>query len=120
MVHILVVAEDAEILSAVRHTLQMDEGINVLAVGDSQAALRLLTEVQPDLILLDREMTFREGLHLPARMRQISCAPILFFTRSYQTQIPTKNSVGGNGLISRIQKALARARIQITSLNVIL
>ncbi len=49
----------------------MDESINVLAVGDSQAALHLLTEVQPDLILLDREMTFREGLHLPARMRQI-------------------------------------------------
>lgn len=120
MVHIFVVAEDAEILSAVRHILQVDEGVHVLALSDSQAALRPLTDIRPDLILLDREVIYREGLGLPVRLQRVYSVPVLLLTRSDKTQILTKNHFSKNGLISRIQKALARAGIHLFSPSVIL
>lgn len=120
MVHIFVVAENAEILSAVHHILQIDESIHVFALSNSQVALRLLTEIRPDLILLDREMICKDGLGLPVEMQRVSSAPVLFIKRSEKTQILTKNHIGGNGLIARIQKALAHAGIQTSSLSVIL
>lgn len=120
MAHIVVVAEDADILSAVHNVLQADENMKVFALSDSQAALRLIGELRPDLILLDKGIIWKEGLGLPVRMHGISPAPILLLTRSDKTSIPVKNQTWENGLISRIRRALASSGIQATSLSVIL
>lgn len=119
-VHIVVVAEDAEILSAVHHTLQVGEGLNVSALSDSHAVFHLLTEVRPDLILIDREVICKEGIGLPVKMHRVSSAPVLLLTRSDKIPILVKNQTWENGLISRIRRALASGGIQATSLSVIL
>lgn len=121
MAHVVVVAEDAEILSAVQCTLQSHENLEVLAFNDSQAALCLIRECRPDLILVEKEVIYKEGLGLPVKMHQVSSAPILSLARADKTQqTPARNHLWENGLISRIRASLASAGIQAASISIIL
>lgn len=121
MAHIVVVAEDAEILSAVQHTLQSDDNLEVFALSDSQAALCLIKERHPDLILVERGIIYKEGLGLPVKMHQVSSAPVLSFARANRTQQTlARNHIWENGLISRIRASLASAGIQAASISIIL
>lgn len=112
MVRVFVLTEDPEVLSAVHQALEAGGAFEILATADSQEALSLLAKVRPKLILVDQEVVLREGIGLPARMYQISSAPVLFLMPSAEPFIPPSGAEGGNGLVARIREALASARIQ--------
>lgn len=117
---IFIVAEDREFLSNVRQILQAGGEMSIFTATDSQTALSLLPEIRPDLILMDARMLWAEGAGLPIKARRFSSAPILFLNPADKARSPARGRVGGNGLISRVQDALANVGIQVTSLGVML
>src|SRR3954468_18566825 len=78
---ILVVDDDQEIREMVEYALT-EEGYDVLAADNGDAALRLLSETTPSLILLDMRMPVMDGWTSPRayRRRPPPHAPIVVMT----------------------------------------
>lgn len=66
---VLVVDDERYIVDLLTDLLQ-DEGYRVLRAADGQAALEILSEQQPDLVVADVMMPRIDGLHLLALIRE--------------------------------------------------
>jgi two-component system, OmpR family, catabolic regulation response regulator CreB len=76
---ILIVEDESSIVDAVSFVLQRD-GFEIVSVGTGQAALKALTQIQFDLILLDIGLPDMSGFDLCRQIRKTSLIPIVFLT----------------------------------------
>lgn len=79
---ILIVDDEASILDLIRHLL-LRSGYDVLTASDGDEALRLLYDVQPDLVVLDLMLPKMDGWEVCRRAKSdplIAGIPILMLT----------------------------------------
>lgn len=76
----ILLIEDDPILSGELVEIFVDHGIQARAIDEWQAALRLLEEYQPDLILLDQRLGALDTLMMLPALRSLTAAPVLFLT----------------------------------------
>ena len=69
MYSILVVDDENSIRDSLSGILQ-DEGFSVMTAADGEAALLMMREERPDLVLLDIWMPGMDGLETLARIRE--------------------------------------------------
>jgi DNA-binding NarL/FixJ family response regulator len=68
---VLVADDEPLFVEMIRAMLAAEEGIDVVAtVGDGRAAVRLATELDPDVILMDVSMPIMDGIDATARIRE--------------------------------------------------
>jgi len=76
---ILIVDDDPVIVKFVRANL-VASGYDATSAGDGQAALKMVEEQQPDLVLLDIMMPYMDGCEVCRRLREWSQIPIIMLT----------------------------------------
>ncbi len=76
---ILVVDDEPHVVRLVQANLQAS-GYQVLAAGDGRAALALVEEQRPDLVLLDLMLPGLDGYEVCRRIREYSDVPIIMLT----------------------------------------
>ncbi|HVM13528.1 MAG TPA: response regulator transcription factor [Egibacteraceae bacterium] len=79
MPKILVVEDEPSLVEALDYGLTI-EGFTVVATGDGQAALRLVEQERPDLIVLDLMLPGLPGTEVCKRIRVTSDVPIIMLT----------------------------------------
>jgi DNA-binding response OmpR family regulator len=79
MSKVLVVDDDTTLLKLLGDYLR-ENGFAVLATDKSEAALRLLFDERPDIVVLDVMMPGMDGFVLASRIREISSVPLVFLT----------------------------------------
>jgi two-component system, NarL family, nitrate/nitrite response regulator NarL len=68
---VLVADDEPLFVEMVRAMLSAEDGIDVVAtVGDGRAAIRLASELDPDVILMDVSMPIMDGIDATARIRE--------------------------------------------------
>jgi len=75
----LIVDDEADIRGLVRDVLE-SEGMSVLEAPDGKAALRLLYDERPDLVVLDVMMPALDGWQTLGRIREVSDVPVIMLT----------------------------------------
>jgi len=76
---ILVVDDEESIIKVVRYALEQ-EGFEVHTAGDANGGAFMLSEVRPDLVVLDVMLPGKSGLELARDIRQTSDVPILMLS----------------------------------------
>lgn len=76
---ILVIDDSPEITRLLRNVL-LQAGYQVVIHNDPEAALPLVKEERPDLVLLDICMPHLDGWEVCRRIREVSSVPILMLT----------------------------------------
>jgi DNA-binding response OmpR family regulator len=115
---ILVVEDEADIREVLRRYLER-EGFQVLEAGDGYTALDLITEKEPDLIVMDLMLPGIDGLTLTRQLRQRSRVPVIMLTARGETIDRIRGLDSGaddylpkpfspRELVSRIQAVLRR------------
>ena len=124
---ILIVDDQPEFRAMLTVILQKS-GFRVFAAADGEEALRLVSEIAPDLILMDVSMPGMDGMETARRIRQLTSAPILFLSALGGPETVARGqAAGGNGhltkpfrtteLILRIQEELSASGIRATRIN---
>jgi DNA-binding response OmpR family regulator len=67
---VLVVEDEHDIAGLIKHTLERDEGVRVDIVGSGDAALRSVSELPPDLIILDLNLPVVSGFEVCRILRK--------------------------------------------------
>jgi DNA-binding response OmpR family regulator len=116
---ILVVDDESNILDVLELYL-LREGFQVVRAADGQAALRLYTEEQPDLVILDLMLPRVEGLSVLRHIRQqTALVPVILLTAKGQEADKLAGFAGGaddyvtkpfspRELVARVKVALRR------------
>ena len=115
---ILVVEDEATIREVIRRYLER-EGYQVREAADGYAALDILAEAEPDLIVMDLMLPGIDGLTLTRQLRQRSQVPVIMLTARGDTSDRIRGlDLGADDylpkpfspreLISRIQAVLRR------------
>jgi len=81
---ILVVDDDDKILKLLQVNLSVD-GYQVISVSNGSSALESLSNVQPDLVILDVMMPGLDGFQVFDLIRQRSNVPVIIVTASWDT-----------------------------------
>ena len=76
---ILAVDDDPQALRNVRDVLVSD-GFEAVVTGEPQEALRLMTEEQPQLVLLDLVLPETDGIDLMVEMHRTTDVPVIFLS----------------------------------------
>jgi DNA-binding response OmpR family regulator len=82
---ILLVDDDRDMQKLLNSTLQ-HEGFDTFIVADGQAALHLMDQIKPDLVILDEVSAAEDGLLVVDNIRELSEAPIIVLARDYQME----------------------------------
>ena len=118
---VLVVDDDAMLVSSLWQAL-MNEGFNVVAARNSELAISLTREKNPDLILLEITISGFDGRQTIKKIREISQVPIIIITNE-RNQMILENTlncgaddlirkpININTLVSRIQTRLAKSSV---------
>ncbi len=117
---ILLVEDEASIRNVARAYLEQ-AGYTVLAADNGNAALRMATEHQPDLIILDLMLPEMDGMEVAARIRETSDVYIIMLTaRSEEADRVAGLRIGADDyltkpfspreLVARVQAVLRRRR----------
>ena len=117
---ILVVDDDREILRMLNRILEL-EGYNVATAANGRAAVTLLDEYQPDLVILDIIMPELDGFQVLDLIRQRSDVPIIMLTAKREvTTLRDALVIGADDyirkpfrtreLVARIKAKLRRAK----------
>ena len=115
---ILVVEDEGTIREVVRRYLER-EGYEVREAADGYAALDILAEAEPDLIVMDLMLPGIDGLTLTRQLRQRSRVPVIMLTARGDTSDRIRGLDSGaddylpkpfstRELVSRIQAVLRR------------
>ena len=78
-IHILVVDDETRYVRAIQFNLEAS-GYEVVTAQDGEAAIALVSDREPDLILLDVKMPGMDGLEVCRRIREFSAVPIIMLT----------------------------------------
>jgi len=114
MARILIAEDEQDMAAGLRDNLQF-EGYEVLIANDGEAALRLATTSNPDLVLLDIMMPKLDGLEVCKRIRQAGfMIPILMLTaKSQEIDIVKGLEVGADDYVTKpfsVRELLARVK----------
>jgi DNA-binding response OmpR family regulator len=82
---ILLVDDDRDMQRLLNSTLQ-HEGFDTVIVADSRAALHLMDEIKPDLVILDEVTATEDSLLMVDNIRGLSEVPIIVLAREYQME----------------------------------
>lgn len=83
----LLLADDSITIQKVVNLTFADEGIEVVAVGDGNAAIQKLNEITPDLIMADVHMPGLNGYQICERIRQskdLEKTPVILLVGSFE------------------------------------
>lgn len=127
MAKILVADDNSNIQKMVGLALK-DQGIDVVAVGNGEAAVRKIADVRPDLVLADVFMPVRNGYEVCQYVKSDSSLahiPVILLVGAFDPLDEQEaQRVGADGvlkkpfvppdpLISMVKSALARAGVQV-------
>lgn len=118
---VLVVDDSPETLSFLTHALE-EAGITVLVAVDGMAALHLMEQITPDLILLDAVMPGLSGFETCRRLKQnddLAHVPVIFMTGLTETEhIVNGLEAGGVDYVAKpivVDELMARMRVHLTN-----
>jgi DNA-binding response OmpR family regulator len=104
MTHILAVDDDEPVLRSVKRVLE-NAGFTVSTATNGQAALNLIAQQRPDLVVLDMIMPGLDGLEVCRRIRAdpfIAKLPILFLTaKGRPTDVAQGLDAGGDDFLTK-------------------
>jgi two-component system OmpR family response regulator len=111
----LVVVDDEPNIRELLSTSLRFAGFEVHAAGDGASALKLVREVEPDLVVLDVMLPDMDGFTVTRRMRATGQhTPVLFLTARDDTQDKvTGLTVGGDDYVTKpfsLEEVVARIR----------
>ncbi len=127
MAKILVADDNSNIQKMVGLALK-DQGIDVVAVGNGEAAVRKISDLKPDLVLADVFMPVRNGYEVCSYVKQdpaLSHIPVILLVGAFDPLDEQEaQRVGADGvlkkpfvppdpLISMVKSALARAGVAL-------
>ncbi len=127
MAKILVADDNSNIQKMVGLALK-DQGIDVVAVGNGEAAVRKISELHPDLVLADVFMPVRSGYEVCSYVKQdpaLAHIPVILLVGAFDPLDEQEaQRVGADGvlkkpfvppdpLISMVKSALARAGVAL-------
>jgi DNA-binding response OmpR family regulator len=122
---ILVVEDEQDIAGLVKHTLEKIGGLDVDVVDTGDAALRMVAEHEPDLILLDLNLPVLSGLEvcriLRARPATAHIPIIMLTARTSESDRVTGLDVGADDYIVKpfsLRELTARVRAMLRRGNV--
>jgi two-component system, OmpR family, alkaline phosphatase synthesis response regulator PhoP len=102
---VLVVEDEQDIAGLIKHTLERIGGIDVEIVQTGDAALRMVTEREPDLILLDLNLPVLSGLEVCRILRArpaTAHVPIIMLTaRTSESDRVTGLDVGADDYVTK-------------------
>lgn len=119
--HILIVDDEPDISELIGMYLDK-EGFSFRTAATGAEAVRLVAELQPQLIILDVQLPDIEGYELCTQLRKTTTVPIMFLTcKDTETDMVVGLSVGGDdfvskpfrpvALLARIKALLRRSKI---------
>ncbi len=119
---IMVVDDDQEMLRLLNRTLEL-EGFDTIVVADGDSALKLLDEIEPDLVILDSMMPGLDSIQTLDLIREHSNVPIIMLDTEYDVESLRKalshgaddyirKPFGVRSLIARIRAKLRRSQQQ--------
>jgi two-component system, OmpR family, KDP operon response regulator KdpE len=106
---VLVVDDEPQIRRVLRLTLTA-EGFDVRAAADAEAALDLLHDWHPDLVITDLNMPEVDGLEVTRRIRRESRVPIIVL--SVKGEEPTKVAALDAGADDYVTKPFGMSELQ--------
>ena len=114
MARILVAEDESDMAMGLRDNLQF-EGYEVILAEDGEAALKAVSEHNPDLVLLDIMMPKLNGLEVCRRIREAGyMIPILMLTaKSQEIDVVRGLEVGADDYITKpfsVREMLARVK----------
>jgi response regulator NasT len=125
----VVVAEDESLIRLdIVETLR-DNGFDVVGeAGDGETAVRLATELRPDLVVMDVKMPQLDGISAAERLTKNHIAPVVLLTAFSQKELVERASEAGalayvvkpftpNDLLPAIEIALSRYQQIVTLEN---
>jgi DNA-binding response OmpR family regulator len=116
---ILLVDDDRDMQKLLNSTLQ-HEGFDTFIVADGQAALHLMDQIKPDLVILDEVSAAEDSLLVVDNIRELSEVPIIVLARDYQMETLRqalyhgaddyiRKPFGTRSLVARVRAKLRRA-----------
>jgi len=114
---VLVVEDEQDIAGLIKHTLEKSGEFDVEVVGAGDAALKAVTEREPDLIILDLNLPVLSGLEvcriLRARQNTAHFPIIMLTARTTESDRVTGLDVGADDYITKpfsLRELVARVR----------
>jgi DNA-binding response OmpR family regulator len=114
---VLVVEDEQDIAGLIKHTLERAGDIEVEIVGSGDAALKVVTEREPDLIILDLNLPVLSGLEvcriLRARPNSATVPIIMLTARTSENERVAGLEVGADDYITKpfsLRELVARVR----------
>jgi len=126
---ILVVEDEPDVASLIKHTLDRAGDVDVTVVGTGEAALKTTNERVPDLIILDLNLPGFDGLEVCRILRArppLATVPIIMLTaRATESDRVQGLDVGADDYIvkpfsprelaARVRAALRRSRAEVSA-----
>lgn len=87
--HRIVVADDDPIVVRFLSAIFQDEGFEVSTAEDGEAALKLIRETRPDLVILDLVMPYRDGFEVCEQVRgwsETASVPVIILSMKEKEQ----------------------------------
>jgi two-component system, response regulator PdtaR len=121
----VVLAEDEALIRLDLKELLEEEGYDVVGeAGDGESAVRLTTELRPDLVVMDIKMPGLDGLAAAERISEQRVAPILILTAFGQKDLVERAAQAGamgylvkpfqkGDVVPAIEVAVARYRERV-------
>ena len=122
----VVVAEDESLIRLDIVEILRDNGFDVVGeAGDGETAVRLATELKPDLVVMDVKMPELDGISAAERLAKNHIAPVVLLTAFSQKELVERASEAGamayvvkpftpNDLLPAIEIALSRYQQIVT------
>ena len=116
----VVVAEDESLIRLDIVEILRDNGFDVVGeAGDGETAVRLATELKPDLVVMDVKMPQLDGISAAERINKNHIAPVVLLTAFSQKELVERAAEAGamayvvkpftpNDLLPQIEIALSR------------
>lgn len=122
----ILVADDDPIVIRFLSAILRDEGYDVITATDGEKALQVIQKAQPDLVILDLVMPFRDGFEIchqiKASPQTSNAAVIVLSMKEKEQDVVRAFAVGADDyvrkpfnaleLVARVRKLLSKDRVQ--------
>ena len=116
----LLLADDSITIQKVVNLTFADEGIEVTTVGDGDSAMEKLTEVLPDLVMVDVNMPGLTGYQICEKIKQDAALrhiPVILLVGSFEPfDEEESNRVGADAFLTKPFQSIRQLVTQVTDL----
>ncbi len=91
MITIAIIEDDPAISQMYRMKFESEADFDVFLAGDGDQGLKLVKEVEPDIVLLDLMMPGKDGVETLAEIRavpELGAIPVIILTNRELSQVP--------------------------------